>query len=98
MEWTQIVANLINGVLVILVVQYLKTSGMSWLKLNAPWSLPILALVATQALNFAASMISGFLGYPIDFAPIINVLVGAVAVVTFDVKHVYGKMKLARAA
>ena len=93
MEWMQLVANLVNGVLVILVVQYLKNYGMSWLKLNAPWSLPIIAMIAAQALGFLAGFLGGFLGYPIDFSPIISVLIGGVAVAAFDVKHAYGKSK-----
>lgn len=90
MDWMQVLANLINGVLVIIVVQFLKNYGMSWLKANAPWALPVLALVAGMALNAAAAALGGLLGYPIDFSPIVGVLTGAGAVVVYDVAHKAG--------
>ncbi len=98
MEWMELVANLINGVLVLAIVQYLKNYGMSWLKINAPWSLPIIAMFAAQLLNGLAVWVGGMLGYPIDFTPIINVLIGALAVTTFDVKRGFRKAKLRKAA
>lgn len=88
-------APLINGVLVILIVQYLKNVGMGWLKVNAPWSLPIIAMFAGVTLTAASVLLSGLIGAPIDFSPIIAVLVGSGAIVAFDVKHAYNKMKLA---
>jgi len=91
MEWQEVVAGLINGILVIAIVQYLKGAGMSWLKANAPWSLPIIAMVAATVLTAASSGIGALLGYPIDFSPIIAVLTGSLAVTVFDVKHAYSK-------
>lgn len=87
MNWMEILANLINGFLVILVVQFLKDFGMSWLKLNAPWSLPLLAMFAAQIFGFLASAIGGFLGYPIDFSPIVAVLTGTLAITAYDTAH-----------
>lgn len=91
MDWLEIVAGLVNGALVLLVVQWLKNYGMSWMKTNVPWLLPILALGAAQGLGLLASFISGFLGYPIDFSPIVAVLVGSMSVVAYDVKHAYSR-------
>jgi hypothetical protein len=93
MDWFLIIANLINYVLVIAGVQWLKSAGMDWLKDNAPWSLPILALVGAQALNFLASTISTALGYPVSFDPIIAVITGSMAVVSYDVKHTWSKKR-----
>ena len=92
MVWQELAAAFINGVLVLVIVQYLKTSGMSWLKTNAPWLLPIIALSAGLVLTAAAASISGYLGYPIDFSPIIAILTGSLAITTFDVWHGAGKV------
>ena len=92
MVWQELAAAFINGVLVLVIVQYLKTSGMSWLKTSAPWLLPILALSAGLILTSAASAISGFLGFPIDFSPIIAVLTGSLAITVYDINHGIGKV------
>lgn len=93
MNWFEILASLINGVLVIMAVQYLKNYGMPWLKANVPWVLPVLALVAAQLFGFLASLIGGFLGYPIDFSPIVAVLTGSLAVTAYDFTHATGILR-----
>lgn len=90
MDWMQLLASLINGVLVVLVVQFLKNYGMGWLKQHMPWVLPILALVAAQVFGFLGSLLSGFLGYPIDFSPIVAVLTGTAAITAYDFGHAAG--------
>lgn len=94
MDWMMIAAYIINTVLIVGLVQYLKNVGMGWLKANAPWSLPIIAMVAGPLLGILATIASEFLGYPIDFNPLVLVLTGSLAVVAFDMKHVMAKMKV----
>lgn len=87
MGWQEMLAGLINGILVLSIVQYLKASGMSWLRMNAPWALPAIALSAGALLTIASVFVSGFLGFPIDFSPIVAVLTGSLAVTVYDVSH-----------
>lgn len=89
----EIVAYLINTVLLVALVQYLKNVGMGWLKVNAPWSLPILAVVAAPLLTAASVALSGFIGYPIDFSALIAVLTAGSAVIAFDITHAITKKR-----
>jgi len=82
-----ILASLVNGTLVLIVVQFLKHYGMDWLKLNAPWSLPIIALFAAQVLGALASILSNLIGYPIDFSPIVALLTGTGAITAYNIAH-----------
>lgn len=93
MGWQPVVGYLVQTVLVIAIVQYLKNFGMSWLKANAPWSLPAIAMFAAQGLGLLATFLGGFLGYPIDFSAIAAVLVGTSAIAVYDVKHGMTKAK-----
>ena len=87
MDWIEIVANLVNGVLVIAAAQFLKQVGLGWLKVNAPWSLPILALFAAQLFGVLSSTLGKYFGFPIDFSPITALLTGSLAIAVYDTKH-----------
>lgn len=91
MDWMLILAGLINGTGVMIVVQFLKHYGMDWLKLNAPWSLPIIAMFAAQIFGVLTSVVSDAIGYPIDFSPIAAVLVGTGTIAAYDVAHAIRK-------
>ena len=84
MNWMEILAAFVNGVLILVVVQFLKVKGMPYLKVHAPFVLPILALVAGPLFAYLTAIVSGLIGYPIDFSAIVAVLTGAVAIVVYD--------------
>lgn len=85
MNWMEILAALVNGVLVLMVVQALKVYGMPWLKTTVPWVLPLLAMVAGPLIGLLTNYLSGVIGLPIDLSAITNVLVGMSATVAFTV-------------
>lgn len=55
------------------------------LRKKSPQFIPLIALVAGPLLNLAASAIGGFLGYEIDFSPVIGAFGGAGAVAAHQV-------------
>ena len=92
MDWNQIAAAAINSVLVLMAVQFLKTTGVPWLNANAPFLLPIIAMLIGPLMAIAMNYLSALLGYPIDLSPIIGVFIGGTAVAL----HQVGKQALKR--
>ena len=92
MDWNQIAAAAINSVLVLMAVQFLKTTGVPWLNAKAPFLLPIIAMLIGPAMAIAMNYLSALLGHPIDLSPIIGVFVGGTAVAL----HQVGKQALKR--
>ncbi len=80
MEWMLLLANLINAVLVVALVQAIKTYVMPFLRINAPWALPLIAFAIGPLMMLAMEALSGVVGYPIDLSPIIGVFTGGTAV------------------
>jgi len=80
MDWNQIIAAAINSVLVLLVVQGLKTYAIPWLNEKVPWALPLISLVIGPGIAFVTNSLSTALGYPIDLSLIIAVFTGGTAV------------------
>lgn len=71
-DWMQILSLAINSVFVVLAVQLLKG-----VLTKIPGGIKqVLALVAGPLLLFAQSALSGWLGYPIDFSPLIQLIGG----------------------
>lgn len=91
MDWNQIAVAAINSVLVLMAVQFLKVKGVPWLRLNAPFLLPIIALIAGPALTAAMNYLTAFFGYPVDLSPIIGVFSGGTAVALHQVAKQYAK-------
>ena len=94
MDWVLIAGTFLNIVVVMVIVQALKTYVMPFLKTKYPWVLPILALVAGPAVTMAANWLTAYLGVPIDFTEIIGVLTGVSAVVMYTTVRA-AKKKLA---
>lgn len=80
MDWNMIAAAAINSVLVLMAVQALKVKGIPWLNLNAPWLLPIIAIVIGPVMTLLMNHLSAYFGYPIDLSPIVGVFAGGTAV------------------
>lgn len=80
MDWNQIAAALINSVLVLMAVQFLKVKGLPWLNLNAPWVLPLIAILIGPLMQMLTNYLVGMLGYPIDLSPIVGLFTGGMAV------------------
>jgi len=72
-DYSILIANFINTVAVVALVAFLKPRSES-IKALAPW----VALIAGPLLRLAGSMLTELVGYPIDFGPIIEVLVDGV--------------------
>ncbi len=72
-SWGVIIAGLISGVLVPLAVQFL-----TWSWPTAPtWLKGLAGPVLAPGLALAAMLLSNALGFPIDFGPIVAIIVGA---------------------
>jgi hypothetical protein len=78
-NWFEIIAYLINSVLVVIAVEGLKKYWPA-IKDKYGFLIPIIAPVAGLAINTGAKLISDYLGYPVDFSPIIAVITGTTAV------------------
>ena len=90
-EWQQILALFINSILVVVAVQLLKQ-----VMPDIPGGIKqILAIVAGPLLLYVQGVISGALGYPIDFGPLIAIFAGGTsglaAMGVFDVVKKVGK-------
>ena len=85
MDWNEILAVLINSVLVLMAVQFIKTTGIPWLKANTPWALPLIAVLVGPIMTYLTGIISSTLGYPVDLSPIAGLFAGMAAVVMHQV-------------
>ena len=92
MDWNQIIAVFINSVLVLMAVQFIKNYGIPWLKQNAPWALPLIAVLVGPIMTYLTNIVSSALGYPVDLSPIAGLFSGMAAVVL----HQVGKQTEAR--
>ena len=79
--WGELGAVVVTAGVGLVAVPFLRY----WLpifKTKYEWIMPIVAMVAPAALAYAASLLGGFFGYPVDFGPLIDLFQGgAVAVV-----------------
>jgi len=74
-----VIAALINSVLVLLVVQVLKTA-IPKLKESIPWLIPILAGAIGPAVAAGQNALFAWLGVPIDLSAIVAIFTGGTAV------------------
>ena len=86
MDWQLLVATLINGIGVLALVKLITGTLMPFLRVNYPWAIPILAVIAGPVVAFATEWLMAFLGHPIDLSAIIAALTGALAVAAHQVK------------
>jgi len=84
MEWQQIVANLINTVLVLLAVQGIKTV-LPVLNTKVPWLLPIIAAGIGPVVAIIQGTVGGWLGIPIDLSSIVAIFTGGSAVALYQI-------------
>jgi len=85
MDWNLIAATAINAVLVLMAVQFLKTTGIPWLNKNLPWTLPLIALVIGPLMQMLTNYLMGLLGYPIDLSAIVGLFTGGTAVAVHQI-------------
>jgi hypothetical protein len=78
-NWFEIIAYLINSVLVVIAVEGLKKYWPS-IKDKYGFLIPIIAPIAGLAINTVAKLVSDLIGYPVDFSPIIAIITGTTAV------------------
>jgi len=83
MEWQQIVANLINTVLVLLAVQGIK-AVLPFLNKSVPWLLPIIAAAIGPVVAVIQSWLGSWLGINIDLSAIVAVFTGGSAVALYQ--------------
>ena len=78
-NWFEIIAYLINTVLVVIIVDLMKKY---WPVIQEKYGfiIPIVAPIAGLVINTLAKLVSDLLGYPIDFSPIIAIITGTTAV------------------
>jgi len=93
MDWQVLVANFINTVAVVALVDFLRKFGLEWLNEKVPWLMPILPVVLGWALPAAAAALTALLGYEIDFSAINGVFSGAMALVLHQSGKQYVKSK-----
>jgi hypothetical protein len=78
-NWAEVIAYLINTVLVVLIVQ-----GMNkvWpmIKEKYGFIIPLASPIIALAINTIGKVIGDLLGYPVDFSPIVAVITGTTAV------------------
>lgn len=89
MDYMLLLANLVNAVLVLALVQALKTYAMPFLKEKVPWVLPILAMGIGPLMMLATEYLVTLIGHPIDLSPIVGVFVGGTAVALHQVSVQY---------
>lgn len=83
MAWQQIVANLINTVLVLLAVQGIK-SVIPFLNSKTPWLLPIIAAAIGPVVAIIQSWIGSWLGVNVDLSAIVAIFTGGSAVALYQ--------------
>ena len=88
LEWKPVVAVLLNGAVVMVVIQLLKYF-VPILKKTSPWVLRTIVLIAPFVLGELARLAAAWLGVPIDFGPIINALSGIGALTAFHVSRAF---------
>ncbi len=92
-EYGGVLAALINSVLVLAIVQILKTK-VPKLKEKLPWLIPIIAGAIGPAVAAGQNYLSGLIGAPIDISPIAAIFTGGTAVAM----HQVGKQATKEAA
>jgi len=85
MDWYEVAAAAINSVLVLMAVQFLRSYGMPWLKKNADWLIPIIAVFIGPLMVVLTNFLTEWAGYPIDLSPISGVFLGGSAVAIHQV-------------
>jgi hypothetical protein len=69
--WKTLLAGFINAVAVVGLVQWLKAVA-PWIRATAPWVLPLFAMLAGPIVTIVQGLLAGWLGLPIDLAPILG--------------------------
>ena len=95
MAYQQIVANFINLVGVLLIVELLKLV-IPKLKELVPWAIPIIAAVIGPILAMLQGYLGAWLGIEINLDPIVAIFTGASATALFQVQHQRTKQIVAR--
>ena len=95
MAYQQIVANFINLVGVLLVVELLKIV-IPKLREAVPWLIPIIAAVIGPIMAILQGYLGAWLGIAINLDPIVAIFTGASAVVLYQVQHQRNKQLVAR--
>ena len=95
MAYQQIVANFINLVGVLLIVELLKLV-IPKLREVVPWVIPIIAAVIGPILAMLQGYLGKWLGFQIDLSPIVAIFTGASAVALYQVQHQRTKQIVAR--
>jgi len=88
--WQQIIANFINVVLVLVVVELIKMA-LPILKEKVSWLLPIIAAAIGPAVSLIQGYLGGLIGLPIDLSPIVAIFTGGSASALYDVFRNLGK-------
>ena len=90
MPWQQIVANLINTVLVLLAVEGIK-KVLPIINASVPWILPIIAAVIGPAVALIQGYVGSWLGVNVDLSPIVAIFTGGSAVALYQVGKQFSK-------
>ena len=79
-----LIAALINSVLVVAAVQFLKVYWPIF-KEKMPWLIPIIAGFIGPLIMLLQNMVTSWLGVPVDLSPLLGVLTGGTAVAIHQV-------------
>ena len=95
MAYQQIVANLINAVLVLLAVELLKMV-LPKLKEAVPWLLPLISMIIGPIMALLQGYLGSWLGVAIDLSPIVAIFTGGTSVALYQVQHQRNKQIVTR--
>jgi hypothetical protein len=84
-DWRELIAALINSVLVIGVVQIVKLA-LPIIKKKMPMLFPLLALFIGPLMTTLQNAVSSQLGFVVDLSPLVGVLTGGTAVAFHQIK------------
>lgn len=92
-DWGLVGASILN-VIIALVLTSVVSWGLPIIREKYPWVLPLISIIAPTAFAFLAEFLLGLFGYPVDFGPILDLLLaGGTAVAAHQVYKQHGKGK-----
>jgi hypothetical protein len=72
--WGEVGAAVLNVVIALVLTQVVKW-GFPIIRDKYPWALPIISMSAPFLFAKAAEFLLGVLGYPVDFGPVLDLIV-----------------------